>query len=283
MQKSNKMFGVSLIQMNVTEKKEENIATAMRYIRMTVEKDKPKMVVLPEMFTTPHGRRDLFEKNAELVPNGETSTMLSNMARELKIYIVAGIPERDERDKNMMFNTTVVFKNTGDFMVKHRQIHLVDMDMMDIKMKESDFVTAGNMLTTFDMDGVKIGLGICADLFYCEMATLYRKFGCDMMIYTTAYPKMLGEMFSDMLTKTRAADNQMYVMTISQARMDGMKDMIYGHSLIVDGYGKVMKRLNDREDMLYLDIDLTDLEKYRKDIKLLDNKRTDMYDLVYKK
>lgn len=38
-------------------------------------------------------------------------------------------------------------------------------------------VTAGNTLTTFDMDGVKIGLGICCDLFYCEMATLYRKFG----------------------------------------------------------------------------------------------------------
>ncbi len=66
---------------------------------------------------------------------------------------------------------------------------------------------------------------------------------------------MLGEMFTDMLTKTRAADNQMFVMTISQARMDDrMKDMVYGHSLIVDGYGKVVKRLNDREEMLYLDI-----------------------------
>lgn len=76
-----------------------------------------------------------------------------------------------------------------------------------------------------------------------------------MMIYTTAYPKVLGEMFTDMLTKTRAADNQMFVMTISQARVvDQMKDMLYGHSLIVDGYGKVLKRLNDKEDMLYLDI-----------------------------
>lgn len=135
------MFGVSLIQMNVTDKKDENITTAMRYIRMTVEKDKAKMVVLPEMFTTPHGRRDLFERNAEVIPTGETSMMLSNLARELKIYVVAGIPERDERDKNILYNTTVVFKNTGDFMVKHRQVHLVDMDMMDIKLKESDFGT----------------------------------------------------------------------------------------------------------------------------------------------
>lgn len=125
-----------------------------------------------------------------------------------------------------------------------------------------------------------------------------------MVIYVTAYPKMMGEMFTDMLTRTRAADNQMYVMTISQARMlERMKDMTYGHSLIVDGYGKVLKRLNDMEDMLYYDIgkiqesvdyiiqqnnyfyyiDMTDLEKYRKDIKLMDHKRTDMYDLVYKK
>jgi omega-amidase len=284
MQKTNKMFGVTLLQMNVTERKNDNVTNAMRMIRMTVEKDRSKMVVLPEMFTTPHGRRDLFEMNAELIPTGETCMMLANLARELKIYIVAGLPERDDRDKSIMYNTIVVFKNTGDFLVKHRQVHLVDMDIMDLKMKESDFLTPGNTLTTFDMDGVKIGLGMCCDLFYSEMATLYRKFGCDMMIYTTAYPKMIGEMFTDMLTKTRAADNQMFVMTISQARMDDrMKDMMYGHSLVVDGYGKVLKRLNDREELMYIDIDMTDLEKYRRDIKLLEHKRTDIYDLVYKK
>jgi len=278
------MFGLSLIQMNVTENKDENNKNAMRNIRMVVEKDKSKLVVLPELFNTPHGRRDLFEQNAEIIPSGETSMLLSNIAKELKVYVVAGIPERDERDKNILYNSTVVFKYTGEFMVKHRQIHLVDMNLMDMKLNESEFITPGNTLTTFDMDGVKVGLGICTDLFYSEMATLYRKFGCDMLIYTTAYPRILGEMFTDMLTRTRAADNQMYVMTISQARMvETMKDMMYGHSLLVDGYGKVLKRLNDKEDMLYYDIDLTDLEKYRRDIKLLEHKRNDIYDLVYKK
>lgn len=137
-----------------------------------------------------------------------------------------------------------------------------------------------------------------------------KNLGCDLLIYTTGFPRLLGEMFTDMLTKTRAADNQMFVITISQARVDDYvgKNMIYGHSLIVDGYGKVLKRLNDKEDMLFLDIgkfldsfdfffvclkencnlffvrsDFTDLEKYRRDIKLLDHKRTDVYDLVYKK
>ncbi len=125
--------------MNVVDRKDENLTTAMRLMRMTVEKDKTRMVVLPEMFTTPHGRRDLFEMNAELIPTGETCMMLSNIARELKIYVVAGLPERDERDKNIFYNTVVVFNKTGDFMVKHRQVHLVDMDIMDIKLKERDF------------------------------------------------------------------------------------------------------------------------------------------------
>lgn len=130
--------------MNVTDRKHDNVTSAMRLIRMTVEKDRTRMVVLPEMFTTPHGRRDLFEQNAELIPTGETSMMLSNLARELKIFIVAGLPERDERDKTIFYNTIVVFKNTGDFMVKHRQLHLVDLDIMDIKMKDSDFRKAFN-------------------------------------------------------------------------------------------------------------------------------------------
>lgn len=142
--------------MNVTDRKKDNVTNAMRLIRMTVEKDRTKMVVLPEMFTTPHGRRDLFEQNAELISNGETCMMLSNIARELKIYVVAGLPERDERDKNVMYNTIVVFKNTGDFMVKHRQIHLVDMDMMDVKMSESDF--RKEFILLFDCGNIKLKL-----------------------------------------------------------------------------------------------------------------------------
>ncbi len=56
---------------------------------------------------------------------------------------------------------------------------IVSILLKEITIIENDVftVTAGNTLTTFDMDGVKIGLGICCDLFYPEMATLYRKFG----------------------------------------------------------------------------------------------------------
>lgn len=125
--------------MKVTDRKDDNVMTALRLIRTTAEKDRTKMIVLPEMFTTPHGRRDLFEYNAEIIPTGDTCMKLMNIAKELKIWVVAGLPERDERDKNIFYNTIVVFKDTGDFVVKHRQIHLVDMDLMDIKMTERDF------------------------------------------------------------------------------------------------------------------------------------------------
>lgn len=168
-----------LIQMNVTENKEENNLTAIRMIRIAVQKYNPKMVMLPECFNTPHGKRTCFEKFAEVIPTGDTCVMLANIAKELKIYVIGGsIPERDEKDKNCLYNTMVVFCPMGTLLVKHRQMHVMDMDFTnEFKMCKCDYVKMGKCLTMFDMDGIKVGLGVCCDLFYCEMATLYRKNG----------------------------------------------------------------------------------------------------------
>ncbi len=108
--------------MNVTHDKDLNITNAIRLIRTAVQKYNPKIVVLPENFTFLYNKYN-FDKYAEVIPNGETYLALSNIAKELRIFLVGGsIIERDDRTKTILYNTTMVFNPTGTLIAKHRKV-----------------------------------------------------------------------------------------------------------------------------------------------------------------
>lgn len=241
------------MQMHVTENKHQNIENAIRLIRTAVKRHNPKLVVLPEMFNTMYGKQ-YFEDFAETIPNGETVTAMSTLARELNIYLVGGsIVERDIKSKNILYNTCCVFDTTGTMICKYRKMHLSDFEMdNEFRLRESDYFKCGTTLNTFDIDGIKVGLGIGYDLSFTELATLYRKNGVDMLIYPAVYPSTLGEMHWEQLNRTRAIDNQVYVLGVSQARNDNHYDLVQnGHSLLVDFRGRVLTRGGKDEEILY--------------------------------
>lgn len=102
--------------------KEENVNHALDEIRKAVDKFQPRVVALPESFNAPYGE-EYFEQYAELVPNGPTCTRLSNIAKELNIYLVGGsIPERDVDDPSVLYNTATVWSPNGDLIAKHRKV-----------------------------------------------------------------------------------------------------------------------------------------------------------------
>lgn len=250
-----KHFGVVFVQMHVTKNKQHNIDNAIRLIKTAVTRYNPKLVVLPELFNTLYGKQ-YFDNFAEVIPNGETTTALATVARDLKIYLVGGsIVERDVKD-NYLYNTTTVFGPTGTLIAKYRKIHLSDMEMdTDFRLRESDYFKSGRTLTTFDIEGIKIGLGIGYDMSFNELATLYRKMGVDMLIYPSLYPTTLGQMHWEQLNRVRAIDNQVFVLGVSQARDDTNYELIQnGRSMLVDYRGRVLMRAGDDEDILYVDL-----------------------------
>lgn len=98
-------------------------------------------------------------------------------------------------------------------------MHLFDIDVKGgIRFKESDVLAAGNALTILNVDGFKIGVGICYDIRFDELARIYRNKGCDMLIYPAAFNMTTGPLHWELLQRARANDLQLYVATISPAR-----------------------------------------------------------------
>jgi predicted amidohydrolase len=214
---------------------------------------------------------------------GETCKILSNIAKELSIYLIGGtIPEKEENGEKC-FNTCTIWNPDGSLQAVYRKMHLFDIDIPgEITFKESDSLSAGNESKIVEFFGHKIGIGICYDIRFEELAKLYRKKGCDMLIYPGAFNMKTGPLHWELLARGRANDNQLYVATISPARDTKASYVAWGHSLIVDPWGQVMQEAMADEEVIIGDIDFTVNEKVRKQIPVFSQRRSDIYDTVEK-
>lgn len=234
--------------MHVEANKLTNLKHAGELIDTAISQAKGlKLVVLPECFNSPYGITH-FNENAETVPDGKTCQMLSKKAKEHGIYLVGGT--FPERKAGKLYNTCTVWDPRGNLLATYRKIHLFDIDIPGkMTFKESEILSAGNNLATFECEGIKVGLGICYDIRFPELARLYRmKHKCDMLIIPGAFNLTTGPLHWRLLQRARAVDCQMYVLAVSPATGDqGYR--AYGHSAITDPWGKHTS-LEHKEDLL---------------------------------
>ncbi|XP_060525333.1 omega-amidase NIT2 [Cylas formicarius] len=273
-----KLFRAALIQARVGKSRSQNLENAEILIKKSKQLG-AKLVCLPECFNSPYGT-GFFEEYAESIPNGPTCEMLSRSARENQIYLVGGtLPEVEEKK---FYNTCTVWNPEGKLIAKYRKVHLFDIDISGgITFKESDVLHAGNKLEMFEMDGIKIGIGICYDLRFEELAKLYRMDECKILIYPGAFNMVTGPLHFELLQRSRALDNQVYVLGVSPARGD--KGYIaWGYSQVTDPWGKVVAQAKEGEEIIHADIDLTECDKVREQIPIYKQRRTDLYDTIKK-
>lgn len=188
--KNGNILRVGVCQILVGTDKEKNLKHAQEAVRKAAKLGSD-LICLPECFNSEYATT-AFPKNAEKIPNESklvnktdhpSTHMLINIAKELNVYLIGGsIPELGEDNK--VYNTSIIINPEGDIVTKHRKVHLFDIDIKDgITFKESDTLSAGNKVTSFDTKYGKIGVGICYDLRFPEYAMALRQEGCDIIVY----------------------------------------------------------------------------------------------------
>jgi len=272
---------IALIQFLSSASKQQNITRACDLIRQAASNG-ARLVVLPEIWNSPYGVK-YFAQYAETIPNGETTDALSACAQQSKIYLVGGsIPERDG-DK--LYNTATVFDPNGNLLGKFRKLHLFDIDIPGkITFKESDALAAGQQLFTFDIDQkYRIGLAICYDLRFPLLASLYTNRQCHVLLYPGAFNMTTGPAHWELLLRSRALDNQMYVAGVSPAHDEQADYKSWGHTTFVDPWGTVLQKCELNEEIIYGDIDIEHLNTIRKQLPYLSQQRKDIYTLTENK
>lgn len=272
-------FQIALCQMKVGLDKTQNVKKAVKFIRKAGEK--ADLVVLPEMFNCPY-QTDQFPSYAEGADESPTLKAVSRAARDSEVYLVAGsIPERDQ---DHIYNTSFIYNPTGELIGRHRKLHLFDIAVPgQIQFKESETLTPGDQVTLVDTDFGKLGVAICYDIRFPELARLMTLQGAQLLVFPGAFNLTTGPAHWEILSRTRALDNQVYLATCSPARDEKASYVAYGHSLVADPWGEVIFQAGIGEEILYASIKASRVDEVRQELPLLKNRRRDLYTLDLKK
>jgi len=204
---------------------EENTNTVIETILRLTEEG-VDLVVFPEAFLTGYCFDSKEEALAIALESGSSPLKAIAEACTGLFAIVCYA----EREGDRLYNTAGVFGH-GRQVGKYRKTHLPYLGM-------DRFVTPGDDLPVFDLDGVRIGIGICFDIRFPEVARCCALAGADIVCVPTNWPEF-AEPSSNLVCPTRAMENHVFVIAADRVGKEGGVRFC-GHSKIIDPLGKVL-------------------------------------------
>jgi deaminated glutathione amidase len=259
------------IQMTAGPDKAANLERAERLVRVGAARG-ANLVALPEVFNW-RGKRNEQAAAAETL-DGQSLTLMSRLARELRIHLVAGSITEQVAGESRCYNTSALLGPDGGRIAVYRKIHLFDVDLPGrVTVRESDSKLGGAQLVSAATPLGPIGLSICYDLRFPE---LYRRLtfaGAQVIAVPSAFTFPTGEAHWEPLLRARAIENQAYVIAPAQfgPNIYGYSD--YGNSMIVDPWGRVIARAADQEGVVLAPIDLEYQDRVRRELPALQHAR----------
>ncbi len=233
---------IAVVQM---EAKIGKIQNNVENIRDNVWKNKDAdIVIFPELALTGCCSGAFHKFAAEI--DGKIYKELSKIARHNKVFLGCGFLEK-ENEK--IHNSYLVFDKAGKLIAKYRKMHLI---------KEFDEgLSRGNEIVAFETCFGKIGIAICYDLRFPELWRGLMRKGADAVFLPAQWPGMRIEHWN-VLLRARAIENQFFVVGAN-----GVGNFSGGESQVINPRGKIVGRLNDREGVLRVEIDLKEVKRVR--------------------
>jgi len=274
----NTKLRISVCQYKIVDDKTINILNTFNQIVAASEKN-PNIVVLPECFVCPYDI-NIFKENSEPIDNffdsikSPATCMLRNASIKYpNIYIVGGTIIESEYveqlDKTLYFNTCLVFKN-GIIIGKYRKMNLYNINIKEHYYCEADVLTNGIIPTIFDTEFGKVGLGICYDIRFGNLAEFYQKKGCNIIIYPGSFNRFTGPKHWLVLQKARALDNQLFIVSCSSACQFNSCYESYGKSFIISPWADIINETEiDKEEIITSEIDINDVTLTRTKLPIL--------------
>ncbi|MFD1064642.1 carbon-nitrogen family hydrolase [Oceanobacillus locisalsi] len=246
---------------------ESNRKRIKEWLATQVEQEKPDVVVLPEMWTTAYTLEQL-EDIADL--DGEpTRSFLKDLAKQHRVHIIGG--SFANKVDGAIYNTALVVNNAGEEVYTYDKIHLVPM------LNEPAYLAGGNKQAhVFELDGVKMGLLICFDLRFPELARELALAGAE-VIYTVAEWPSARKDHWKALQLARAIENQCYV--ISSNRIGDYDGVLFcGTSLVIDPWGTIIKEGSEKnEETLVETITVSNVDRIRKEVPVFASRVPELY------
>jgi omega-amidase len=269
---------VALIQYTVQEEWLDNV-NQVEHLLTAAHGGGAELAVLPEMFVQPYDMT-MVPDRAESIPGGPTSVKLSEWARRFKMAIVGGsVAERGADGK--YYNTATLWSPEGLLLAKHRKVHLFDVDLPGgVSFKESVILSPGHQVTVVPVLGMNLGIAVCYDIRFPELARLMTLKGAEIIALPGAFNHVSGPAHWEILLRNRAAENTVWVAGVSGLSPPDAGYHSWGHSMLTDPFGDVVADMERAEGVAFGVMDPARLKDVRARLPVLKQRREDLYSLT---
>ncbi|MFE3187811.1 carbon-nitrogen hydrolase family protein [Nocardia sp. NPDC059240] len=205
--------------------------------------------------------------------DGWAFTRIGESVRKVGAYVHAGTFQVENPDGGLPFNTAVFFAPDGRILTRYDKIHLHGKSYAFVSQADKDRYlggasavhkaepqTNGSTLVvqtvTLPHSGreVTFGFNTCADITYGEQQRALVELGADVLLLSAAWPTEYAHAW-DLLPQTRALENSVYVLAANnRGHQEALE--LYGNSMVIDPFGKIVARAGKTDDLLVTEIDL---------------------------
>jgi len=234
-----------------------------------------KFALLPENFALMGLQEQDKVAIAEEKGKGLIHEFLGDAARRHQMWLVAGSLPMKSPHPELCFGASVVFDSSGEIMACYRKIHLFDVDLPERQesYRESATMDRGIDLCAIDSPLGRIGLSICYDVRFPEMYRLLTDDGATVFTVPAAFTEMTGEAHWHTLLRARAIENLAFVIAAAQHGRHSNGRNTYGHSMIVDPWGRILAERVTGNGLAVAEIDTTLPHTLRKQFPALRHRR----------
>jgi predicted amidohydrolase len=263
----------AVVQLNSTGDKARNLEVAERLVRAAAA-DGAELVALPEKWNLLAGGEELLAGAESL--DGPSLNAARGWSRELGIHLLAGsVAERGPEGR--AFNTSVLIDPAGEDIAAYRKIHMFDVEVGGVSYRESEHEEPGEEIVTAAVAEHTVGLSVCYDLRFPELFRILAVRGARVLTVPSAFTLATGRDHWEVLLRSRAIENQAFVLAPNQVGTAPPHFDSYGHSAIVDPWGTVLALAPEGECFVIAELDLAEQERIRESLPSLANRRPQAY------
>jgi deaminated glutathione amidase len=264
------------IQLNSTDDLDRNVERAGRLVERAAAAG-AELVALPEKWSLLGDGEVLVERAEPL--EGAAIGAARGWAREHGITVLAGsVAERlAEPEGAPLANTSVLIDADGEIAATYRKIHMFDVDVGGVAYRESAQEQAGERTVVAGAGPLELGLTVCYDLRFPELYRILALRGATAIAAPSAFTATTGRAHWELLVRARAVENQLFMLAPDQDGSAPPHFESWGHSMIVDPWGRVLACCEEGEGVAVADLDLAELARLRREMPSLANRRPAAY------
>jgi predicted amidohydrolase len=230
-------------------------------------------VQTPEMTNVMDVRRERLLATVVAEEKDATLARLRELARQLGIYLHIGslaIKVSPDRAANRSF----LIDRDGEIAARYDKIHMFDVDLANGESyRESRSFRPGELAVLADLPWGRLGLTICYDLRFPALYRALAEAGASFLAIPAAFTRQTGESHWHVLIRSRAIENGCFVLAAAQGGLHENKRETFGHSLVVDPWGRILAEGGTEPGIVIATIDPAEIAVARSRIPSLQHGR----------